>query len=306
MLKFISPVLVVALLLSIASCKEQPVAISHATQGADSTYVTTPESPQPKKVLATELTGVQCPNCPSGAATLRTLSEQNGDALIVIGLHAGTLTQPLDKEEAHSKYDFRTEDGDDILNQVFGGDPNGKPAVAYNRMRIGTNGNPFFIQSYAQNWGPKLQDALTSESPVLINVTVSSQYNTATDKYDLEAKVAYNQEVSGKQRLNLYLTQDSIIDVQETSNPFNQFDQDYVFMHVFRQAITGISGQPVLDSLTTKEAGRVFIFRTSLSLTPPPNQDWHPEHMHVVAFVSEASGEDIHVYQSAQTPLVKP
>lgn len=304
MSKIIYPAIVAALLLFLGSCKEQPVVISHAVAGTDSTYVTSPEGPQPKKVLATELTGVRCPNCPDGATMLETLSQQNGDALITVSLHSGVLTVPWNQSGAHSQYDFRTEDGSAILSQVLGGDPGVKPVVCFNQMKISANANPFFIESYSQNWGPKLtQEVLPVENPVLINVTVSSQYNATTGKYDIRAKVAYNQSVNGKQRLNLYLTQDSITDVQETTDPTNEYEQNYNFMHVFRKAITGISGQPILDSLATKEAGRVYIFNTSMALNPPPNQDWNPKHMHVVAFVSESSAQDIHVYQAAQTAL---
>lgn len=305
MLKGIYPVLVAGLLLSLGSCKEQPVILSYAAEGVDSTYVGTAETPQTKTVLATELTGVTCPNCPEGAEMLETLNQQNGGNLVVVSLHSGVLTTPINNSEAQSQYDFRTDDGDAILNQVLGGDPGIKPVVAFNRLPIGsdTNSNKYFIDSYSQNWGPKLGDAFAQETPVKVNVTVSSSYNSSTGKYDIQAKVAYNQPVSGKQRLNLYLTQDSIVDVQQTSDPNHHYNENYVFMNVFRKAITGINGQPILDSLTTKEAGRVYIFNTSLALDPPAHQDWVAKNMHVVAFVSQESANDIHVFQSAKTNL---
>lgn len=309
MSKIIYPIVVLALVLSMGSCKEQPIVLSHSVEGTDTTYVASPEAPQPKKVLVTELTGVRCPNCPNGAELLEDLNEQNGDALVVVGIHSGILTQPFEKTGDHekSKFDFRTEDGDAILNQIFGGDPNAKPAACFNRLPLATGqSNPYFLTSSSQQWSPGLSEALGQENPVLINVSVSSDYNAATGKYDIEAKVAYNQEVTGTQRLNLFLTQDSIVDVQETDDPFNQYPDNYVFMNTFRKAITGVSGQPVLDSLSAKEAGRVFIFRTSIEINASANQEWVPEHMNVVAFVSEQSGQDIHVYQSAKTPLVKP
>ncbi|HET8573926.1 MAG TPA: Omp28-related outer membrane protein [Edaphocola sp.] len=305
MLKGIYPVLIAGLLLSLGSCKEQPVILSHAAQGTDSTYVGAAETPQAKTVLATELTGVTCPNCPEGAEMLETLNQQHGGNLIVVSIHSGVLTTPINNSEARSQYDFRSDDGDAILNQVLGGDPGIKPVVAFNRLPIGTdpNSNKYFIDSYSQNWGPKLGDAFAEEAPVKVNVTVSAQYNSSTGKYDIRAKVAYNQAVPGKQRLNLYLTQDSIIDVQQTSDPSHHYDENYVFMNVFRKAITGISGQPILDSLATKEAGRVYIFNTSVALAPPPHQDWVARNMHVVAFVSEEAADDIHVFQSAKTAL---
>lgn len=305
MLKGIYPVLVAGLLFSLGSCKEQPVILSHGAKGLDSTYVGAAETPQAKIVLATELTGVTCPNCPEGAEFLETLNQQHGGNLVIVSLHAGTLTTPINKPEAHSQYDFRTEDGNAILDRIFGGDPNSKPSVAFNRLPIGNNqsSSKYFIDSYSLNWDPKLNDAFAQETPVKVNVTVNSEYNSSTGKYDIQAKVAYNQSVSGKQRLNLYLTQDSIIDVQQTSNPGQPYNDHYVFMNVFRKAITGINGQPILDSLATKEAGRVYIFNTSVALNSPAHQEWVAKNMHVVAFVSEEAADDIHVFQSAKTTL---
>lgn len=296
-------IIITGLLIGFSSCKEQPVILSTSVVGADSTYVAAPETPQAKKVLATELTGVRCPNCPEGAEELETLSQQNGNSIVTVSLHSGILTKPIDHNGLKSKYDFRTDDGDAILNQIFGGDPNSKPSVCYNRLPLSSKANPYFLDNYSQNWGPGLTQALGQENPVLINLSVSSEYNSSTKKYDIRVKVAYNQTVSDKQKLNLYLTEDSIIDVQQTTDPFNEFDSNYVFMHVFRHAITGISGHPVLDSLATKEAGRVYVFHTSIALEPPVDQNWNPKHMHIAAFVSKGSGPDIHVYQSALTSL---
>jgi len=305
MLKGIYPVIIAGLLLSLGSCKEQPVVLSHGAKGVDSTYVGAVETPQAKTVLATELTGVTCVNCPQGADLLESLNEQYGGNVITVSIHSGVFTEPIDRSGVRSKYDFRTTDGDAILNQVFGGDPGTKPSVSYNRLPISNipDKTKYFIDAYSQNWGPKLDLAFGMETPVKVNVTVNSEYNSSTGKYDIQAKVVYNQSVSGKQRLNLFLTQDSIIDVQQTSDPSHLYNEQYVFMNVFRKAITGISGQPILDSLTTKEAGRVYIFNTSVVLNPEINQDWIAKNMHVVAFVSEEATDDIHVFQSAKTTL---
>lgn len=290
-------------LIGFSACKEVPVILNDEIEGKDTTYVTSPESPQPKKLLATELTGVQCPNCPDGAALLESLNEQNNHSLITVSIHSGILTKPINSNGIVSKYDFRNDDGAAILNQIFGGDPNSKPSVAFNQLAISDNSSPYFIEAYAVNWPGKFQQALAMENPVLINLYVSSEYDAGNEVYKIKAKVAYNQSVSGHQRLHFYLVEDGILDVQQTANPDEPFKEAYVFNHTFRKSITGLAGQPILEDRATKEAGTVYEFTTYYKMEAPVGQDWNPDNMRVIAFVDQGGDPDIHVYQSAETPL---
>jgi len=83
---------------------------------SDTTFVAAPESATLRSVLVEEYTGVKCVNCPEGAAILKAAAEANDGRVIVIGLHSGSLTSPIDGE---SKYDFRTQHAKDLMTSFF-------------------------------------------------------------------------------------------------------------------------------------------------------------------------------------------
>ncbi|RYG26822.1 MAG: hypothetical protein EOO01_41850, partial [Chitinophagaceae bacterium] len=121
-----------AIVFALASCKEVGPAIDLSpVVASDTTFMSSPETPQQKKVLVEEYTGVQCTNCPEGAGIIKDADDLSGGRVIVIGLHSGSLTSPIENE---SQYDFRTQDSRDLMISFFGEDPP-KPAAAFDRVR---------------------------------------------------------------------------------------------------------------------------------------------------------------------------
>jgi len=117
--------------ISLVSCDEVPVVIPSGPSGptepvgGDTTL---------RVVLLQELTGVKCPNCPTGAAEAKRLLEVYDEQLAVIGVHGDFLTTPLPE----SQYDFRNE----FSRTIESSTPFiGKPAGAVNRRQV--EGSPF-------------------------------------------------------------------------------------------------------------------------------------------------------------------
>jgi hypothetical protein len=105
------------------------------------------------------------------------------------------------------------------------------------------------------------------------------------------------------------IVEDSMVDIQETtvSASFPQgWDTSYVFTNVFRESLTSAPfGDPILDTMSTKERGRVLIRKftyTPKVFTPAIN----PYHCRVIAFVNAPGGTsgDYHIIQSVQTRLI--
>ncbi|MFT4062256.1 MAG: Omp28-related outer membrane protein [Edaphocola sp.] len=292
----------VALGLWAASCKEYVDPIASTALATDSTYVAAVEDAAAKRILVEELSGVICPNCPSGAAKLETLSAT--DSLSIVTIHTGSLTTPI---SGKSTQDFRSSDGAGIIAYVYNGVDPSKPAAAFDRLPLNAatdQTNKWFIEGY-NKWESGIASAKASTAPV--NIDIVSVFNSETDKYDITVWVKYTQATTGKQALNIVLTESGIEDYQEYSGA--KIDL-FTFNHVLRKSLTNVStGQAILDSLDTKEAGRVYLYRTSVDVSQPDekNNSWVAENMTITAFVTENTdpATDRRVLQVADAKLVK-
>lgn len=292
-----------ALLLFAASCKEHgvPIDLNEPELSEDTTYVGAVPTPESKRYLIEELSGVTCVNCPQGAVKLEELDAANPGKLSIITIHTGTFTDPI---EGKSKQSFQTDDGI-TLRQLVWGEQGGKPTAAFDRLPIGNMTNKYFVDGYTE-WATKLNQAKTLHSSTPVNLSVTSAYNEGKDRYDIEVTVKYTQAVTGQQALHIFLSESHIIDVQELSA--SNYDLDYEFNHVFRKAITSAAtGKLFLTDMETKEPGRVYVYRTALKIdhTDPKQAFWtHPENMKVTAFVANVGDNDKRVLQVQETKLI--
>ncbi len=271
-----------------ASCKEKLVSGNTQLKGSDTTYITSLEASQEKKILVEEMSGVKCNNCPDGMEQLNgyNASELYNDKLIIVGIHAGGYTAPIKVTGHESKYDFRTDEGAQIVGGVLG-EPAGKPAAGFDRLPLGTSTPaPGNILDDKLKWAAMLATAAeTKTTPV--NISIVPKYVAEEGAYDVLVKVSFTQPVSEKLNLNVYLTENGIVDVQEFPS---EYKNDYVHNHVFRTCLTSFNGQEILPALDTKEAGRVFEQHFILKIDPTnaKQKDWKPENMELVAFVNKA------------------
>lgn len=281
-----------------ASCKEHGVSIdTNDNLAEDTTYVGSVQPAETKNFLCEELSGVRCSNCPEGAEFLEELNTQNQNRFRIVAIHAGSLTNMIKDRVPNSIQDFTTEDGKKILQLVFGESGN-KPCVAFDRWPIGNGSNKYLVDG-ANNWPPKIADMKTRRDKTPVNLKVESAFNSEKDQYDITVTLNYTEAVTGSNKLFVYLTENNIKDA------FIESDSLITYNHVFRKAITSADGRMILDSLPTKQAGRVYIYRTSLKIdqTDAKQNAWKPENIKVVAFVSAAATDDKSVYQVQETNL---
>lgn len=274
----------------LVSCTEKiPIGIGGSGQAIiDTNYVTTVESKDVRKVLVEEATGVKCPNCPAGAEVLKQAEEANPGRVIVVGLHGGSLTSPIQGE---SQYDFRTDYALNLIVSYLGGDPN-KPAAVFDRTIQGTT---YFVDARG-TWINIIDQRLTKASP--LNLDITSTYNADSNDFIITVKGAYTASTSKKQNLTIMITEDSIIDAQDDGT---QVIKDYVHMHVLRDMITPLTGNPILSDLSSIEEGRVFI--KSFRYKIPEGKDWNVDNLNVIAFVHNNEGADKEVHQAEEVKL---
>jgi hypothetical protein len=241
-------------LFSLVSCEEKSVVIPQLEIGE-------------RKILVEELTGVRCLNCPNGAAQLQELAETLGDKLIVVGLHATvpTLIEPY----AESKYDFRTPDGRAIADYIYvNGDP-GAPAASIDREML-ANETGIFINL---PWKGAI-NARAAVSPNL-GLFLDKTYNASTRSLEVKVSISPDEILKGEIRLSVYITEDSIVDVQQKGLVRVY---DYVHRHVFRDALSAPTGDNITAEIGTREA-----FSKTYTVTLPA--EWNADHCSIVAFV---------------------
>lgn len=299
----------VSMLLS-ASCKEtlQPIKVANDSNASDTSYTETVEAAQTRRIYIEELTGVTCVNCPAGAEELHTLSTVDYPGqLSIIAFHAGSsFTAPM----SENVYDFRTSDGDLIWQNVWGpGDS--KPSTVIDRIKALSTVNNDQNRMYNNGkgtWKPAIEKDKTQLYPTTpVNIYVTSTFNSENNRYDINVKVKYTEAVTKAHALHILLSQDSIVDAQLLPGEHN-IDEEYVFNHVFRKALTNaVTGKIILPDVTTKAAGLVYEYKTSIVIDPVKDasqKDWIAKDMHVTAFVSIANDpNDIHVLQVQDAKL---
>jgi hypothetical protein len=275
--------------LSLLSCSEKGPAIDLGKLDfSDSSYMASPEAPEPHRVAVEEFTGATCPNCPDARVELATKSAANPGRILVIAIHPFNFAQSQPVKEI-STVDFRTQKGTDLLTQVYGSVV-GIPIAGIDRVPRPPSADLALFRSF---WDAAINARLATTVPV--NISVTSTYNSTTGKARIKVRLAYTQAISYAHALTLAITEDSVVNPQENQVGIDTF---YVFEHSLRDYVTSITGQSVLPG-TAKTAGLVY----EAVFNYPVNPAWVPRHCHVIAFVNRADGTSKEILQAAEARL---
>lgn len=271
------------------ACTEYPDPLPVAgAPSTDSTYMAGIEAPQNRNVLIEEYTGVKCPNCPDGHQYIKGYESQYPNQIIAIGYYPFNQGQ-ANPIEGLTIQDFRTTKATDLGNSFFGGIPF-LPSACIDRT-------PFTGGAYLSDrnqWAGKVADRINVATPV--NMYISSSYDDATREAVIKVKAAFTQDVTKKMTLSVSIVENNIIDAQEYPTYIDSF---YVHTHVMRDILTQTYGTPVLDSMTKKDAGRVYERTFKYTI----NAAWKPENCKVIAFMSNNETNDKEVAQAIETDL---
>ena len=269
--------LALALGLLITACKEVPIAIPQSNNGN-------------RKVLAEELTGVRCQNCPQGARELESLQQSFGeDKLIIVSVHAagGTFSVPYTNSPANM-YDFRFAEAKTMA--AFIGESDGYPAGAINRQPA--DGSTYTFSSRTA-WAGLINEELGQDFG--LNLFLENTYNPASRQLDISLRIAPDQTLAGENRLTVLITQDSIVDVQQDGAERNA---SYIHRHVLRHIISAPTGDVISEPLTANA-----LVKKTYSFVLP--DDFEAKHCSVVAFVHHGGNPDKEVLQVAESHVIQ-
>lgn len=285
----------VAVSLTWVSCEKEigPVINFNAPTGpsVDTTYMANPETPTPRRILIEEFTGVTCTNCPAGHRAIQTMIDGNPGRITAIGYQPFQIAQA--NPSAETRNDNRTQKATD-LGRSFGGVPF-LPCATFNRVPEESE-----LLRPRNYWAAMLTNRLQEASP--INMTLTSAYDSSRRELQLTVRVAYTAEVSTKHRITVALTENHITDAQEESIPGTPqvvTHPDYDHKHVFRDFLTAVTGESILDSVAVKQPGRVYERRFTYKL----DGKWNAANCTVAAFVHNEDGGQRAVLQVVEKEL---
>lgn len=260
---------------SLVSCHEQPVIIPPFEPVVSN-----------RVVLIEELTGVKCPNCPSGAAKLEALRTLYPNNMVTVAVHGDFLSDPLPE----SKYDFRNADAK-ALEQKLGW--LGKPAAVFNRIHF--DDAEYQGIDDVELWQDYLETLLLEPQEVNLNVKSSYDENTGNATFDITG--LSNIDEINDFKVVVMLTESEIEDAQENQGVIIE---EYTHNHVLRKIVTDLDGLSFTNEL---KVGTPFSKTIFANLPETLDGQWNSEHIEVVAFITRVVDNENIVIQAAQVEL---
>ena len=133
---------------------------------------------------------------------------------------------------------------------------------------------------------------------------MTSSYNAVAQEDTIRIRVSYTSAVSKKQSIVILVTEDDIVDAQEENTTIIF---DYKHDHVFRDFVTPYSGVSFLDTLATKEAGRVyertFVYKVPERAFGEEKFRWNIDNCKIIGFVMNNESGDYEVAQAIEIPF---
>jgi hypothetical protein len=276
------------IVLSFASCKEHAslgvILTDNTSKLSDTTYTAATEAVTPKKVLVEEFTGASCPNCPDARAALATIATTYPNRLIVLEVHNDKTPQGK-KIDGVSKYDFTNAQASELADLFYPG-LGSIPQGGVDRTVI--SGNRLLPKSA---WGSAISARMALASSA--NIKLTNTYDDSKREGVIKVHIGYTSDVVMKQNVTVALIEDDIVDAQEYTDSINH---NYTFKHVFRKIFTATSGSPILDSITTKKAGRVYEGGFKYTIDPA----WTPANCRLVVFLQNNEGDNKEILQAEE------
>tara|TARA_B100000795_G_scaffold88781_1_gene64580 strand:+ start:8661 stop:10370 length:1710 start_codon:yes stop_codon:yes gene_type:complete len=237
------------------------------------TIVTT--TPENRKVILEEFTGVNCTFCPQGHAIAQTLQDNNPGEVFLVNIHSGGYATPNGNQP-----DFRTQWGEAIDNQSGLA---GYPAGTINRQNFPgqEQGNSGTTALGRGQWVGAASSVLTQGSYVNVGVEASLNVQTSIMTIDVEAYYTGNSP-EATNKFNVAILQNNTLGPQVGGNMGN----NYMHQHRLISMVTGQWGVDINNTTTGSLYSNQFNFEVPSDVNGIPVELGNLE---VVVFVTETT-----------------
>ncbi|MEO1624862.1 MAG: Omp28-related outer membrane protein [Bacteroidota bacterium] len=240
-------------------------------------------NPEDRRVLIEEFTGVKCVNCPQASALIDELISIHGDKVVAVSMHTGFFARPY----SDSKFDFRTDDGTQVLN--FLKPPVGYPSAVFNRNQFDQE-EDLQIEQIAK-WSGLVQAEL--DKPSQFNMSMENQFDGTNRTLRSSVSLTPTEEFDEDLYITVMVSESGIQDRQLTPSGIQE---DYTHRHVFRGMATNFSGELITQPI---EKGTTI----NLNFTMVFDEGWNANNCEVIAFVHRNNGDDKLVMQATNAKI---
>lgn len=251
-------------LLAFSSCKEIMPTVPPFKEPIPGQPVDT--TSDNRKILIEEFTGVGCVNCPAGSREIENLLVANPNNLVAISIHSGFFAIPY----VDSKYDFRTEDADNLVNDYFGVAPFAFPSATINREKTTTGS--FYVGLL--EWAGLIENELEEVTQAALEI--NHTFDNASGELSGTVTVKALTDIPDDLLITIMITESGVKDYQLLPSGWQS---DYSHKHMLREIVTSHRGEVVsATGLTAEESADI-----DFSFTLP--SEWAFENCDLIALV---------------------
>ncbi len=230
----------------------------------------------PRNLLIMEFTGNSCLNCPTGAAVVEEIKEDEAPGRVIsVGLHpyGSHFTEPVATIHTPSrKQDLRCQAATALFDYY---QPSGFPAAVFNGLKSSLSGS-------TGDWIQRASEALTANSN--ISLSASCAYDAETRLLTVDYEMDFLDYVNGKLNVTVWLVENKIMGTQTMPN--GRPNMNYEHNHVLRASLNGDWGETLGESFAD---GSHKSGQASMTLA----EDWVAENCDVVVYVYRDSNKEV-------------
>lgn len=247
---------------------------------SDDRYIAATRPLSNRVVVIQEFTGMQCGNCPEGAAKVHEILDAFPYNSIAVSMYPST---PPGLTDPYGTFDFRTQEAttyynhyncDGLPNAIFGG--TGK-----------SNATP-------GTWAKSATDAMVKATDV--SLAMSTRYDATTREVTIIWESSVDKQHSGNLNIMFWLTENNLkapqLDFRLPPNANVNFN--YIHNHVFRCSVNGTWGERI-EGLTPETPANG-------TATVRLNEKWNVDNCHIVGIVLDSSSKAF--AQAAEVPVI--
>ena len=235
-----------------------------------------PQVDNPRTLLIMEFTGNSCLNCPTGAATVEQIKDDEAPGRVIsVGLHpyGSHFTEPMPSlHTPTNKQDLRCHAATALFDYY---QPSGFPAAIFNGLRSSMSGS-------TADWIQRASEALTQQT--YVSLSASCSYAEDSRELNVDYDVEFIDIVKEKLNVTVWLVENKIMGTQ--TMPDGKMNVNYEHNHVLRASLNGDWGESLGESFA--EGSKV-----SGTAAMTLEEDWVAENCDVVVYVYRDDNKEV-------------